>query len=540
MAHVITQSCCNDAACVAVCPVDCIHPRPDEPDYRTAEMLYIDPQTCIDCGACALACPIEAIFPEDRLPENLALYGPLNEAFYRDSRPRSIAPVLTDSPTKETAPYLRVAIVGCGPAGFYAASELLSRRDIRAEVHMIDRLPTPGGLIRAGVAPDHQRTKSFADTFDRIAEHPDVHYHLGVDVGRDVSHADLTGYFHAVIYAVGASTDRTLGIPGEQLPGSHAAADFVAWYNGHPDHAADRYDLSGERAVIIGNGNVALDVARILLTDPDLLAHTDIADHALQALRNSAIREVVIVGRRGPAEAGFTTPELLGLADLDGVDITVEGPNADSDDPKATVIARYAAGPHTAERRIALRFFNSPIEILGDGHVTGIRLVRNELKADADGTAQAVPTDTIETIDTALVLRSIGFRGNPIEKLPFDDERGLMPNDGGRVVAQNSSPGITGVYVTGWIKRGATGVIGTNKQCAEQTVAALLADAAQLAAPVKTTTDIADLWAAHGIRTVGKRGWRAIDDHERARGRASGRPRVKETSIETLMALGTP
>ncbi len=305
MAYVITQACCNDASCVDVCPVNCIHPTPDEPEFATTEMLYIDPQTCIDCGACVDECPVDAIFGENELSEAHSMYPEINAAYFEKHPIGPDWPEL-GSPRKLSAELgtLRVAIVGSGPSACYAAIELTSRP--RVEVDMFDRLPTPYGLVRAGVAPDHPGTKGVSDVFRSALGKRSVQCHFNVEVGRHVSHEELLEHHHAVIYAVGAASDRRLGVPGEDLPGSHAATEFVAWYNGHPDYADHEFDLSGERAVIVGNGNVALDVARVLVTDPDELAKTDMAEHAVEALRHSNIREVVIVGRRGPAQAAYT------------------------------------------------------------------------------------------------------------------------------------------------------------------------------------------------------------------------------------------
>ena len=356
-------------------PVGCIHPTPDEPGYDTAEMLYIDPEVCIDCGACISMCPVDAIRTADDLGEEFARYAEIN-AFYAANRPEPPRPRLRIEP-KRTVPKrverLRVAIVGAGPAGLYAAEDLLTRHGVNVEVDVFDRLPTPLGLIRAGVAPDHQATKDAGQQFRWTEKRAGFRYHLGIEVGRDITPAELAAHFHAVIYTHGASADRRLDISGEHLPGSHAAAEFVAWYNGHPDFADRDFDLSGERAVIVGNGNVALDIARILLADPKALGRTDIADHALKLLRTSTIREVVVLGRRRPADAAYTGPELEALFRLDDVDVVVQqdentvAPQQNAAAGlKTRLVAELAERPASgARKRLVLRYQRSPVEVLG-------------------------------------------------------------------------------------------------------------------------------------------------------------------------------
>ena len=544
MAYVITQTCCNDASCVAVCPVNCIHPSPDEPEFATAEMLHIDPKTCIDCGACADACPVEAILPDDKLDPSQKRFAEINAAWYEDHpAPEGWQPLVpTPAPPRDHGT-LRVAIVGAGPAACYAAQELLERSDV--EVEMFDRLPTPFGLVRAGVAPDHPGTKAVTESFEWSFRREEFALHLATEVGRDITHAELLEHHHAVIYATGASSDRRLGIAGEDLPGSHAATEFVAWYNGHPDYADRTFDLSGERAVIVGNGNVALDVARILTMDVDELARTDIADHALTALRESNIREVVLLGRRGPAQAAYSNPEFLALGDLTGVDVVVDDADLELDPVSARAVEEdaatalrvrlareYAGRPvRPGHRRIVFRYLAAPSELLGDDHVTGVRIERTEL-VDDGGRLTARPTGRFEDLPATLVLRSIGYRGVPLPGVPFDDVRGVVPNTAGRVDA--------GVYVTGWAKRGPSGVIGTNKGCAKETVAALLADfdSGALAAPRGDRRALNRLLTQRRPDRVDLHGWKTIDAAERQAGRAQGRPRVKITDRETLVELG--
>jgi ferredoxin/flavodoxin---NADP+ reductase len=529
--YVVTQSCCSDAACVVACPVNAIHPTPGEPGFAEAEMLYVDPVSCVDCGACATACPVDALQPHTRLTDEQLPFIELNAAYYRE-HPHADRPILAALPPRRSvdARGLRVAVVGAGPAGMYAADELLKLPGV--EVDVFDRLPTPHGLARYGVAPDHPKTKQVIELFAQIEREPGFRYRLNVEAGTDVTVEELRSGYHAVVYAVGAATDRRLGVPGEELAGSVSATDFVAWYNGHPDAEDAAFPLDSERAVVVGNGNVALDVARILTADPDRLAATDISDRALLALRDSRIREVVVLGRRGPAEAAFTLPELVGLAALDDVDVVVEG-RVEVTSPKTEILAELAArtlarracrgastssasvAPASERRRIVLRFHTAPVRLLGADRVTGIEVGRTEV---VDG--RAVPTGETEEIAAGLVLRAIGYRARPLAGLPFDDERALVPNDGGRV-----EPGL---YVAGWIKRGATGFLGTNKSCSKETVDRLLDD---LAAGLLTAPRVAVPPFDH---EVGHQGWLAIDRAERALGDVAGRPRVKLTDRVAL------
>ncbi len=386
---------------------------------------------------------------------------------------------------------LRVAVVGSGPAGFYAAEHLQSRGDV-VQVDMFDRLPTPFGLVRGGVAPDHQKIKSVTKAYDRIAAHPEFRFYGNVELGRDVAREDLLAYYHAVIYAVGARTDRRMGIPREHLPGSHSATEFVGWYNAHPDFRSLSFDLSGPTAVVVGNGNVAMDVARILASPAEALAATDIADDALAELEAGGVREIVVLGRRGPAEAAFTAKELGELAALPGVDVIVDPaaldlPDVSREEVEATpdrnrdknlaTLREIAERPREGHpTRIVLDFLASPVEILGDAHVAGVRVVRNELYRGDDGRVRPRATDDERIIDTNLVFRAIGYQGVPLMGLPFDAWEGVIPNDAGRVLAGDGGGDHRGEYVTGWIKRGPTGIIGTNKPDAHETVDSLFED----------------------------------------------------------------
>jgi ferredoxin--NADP+ reductase len=451
---------------------------------------------------------------------------------------------------------LRVAVVGSGPSGFYAAGHLLkskSHPDLSVQVDVYDRLPTPWGLVRGGVAPDHPNIKAVSRVYEKTAAHPEFRFYGNVEYGRELTHADLHARYHAVIYAVGAQTDRRLGIPGEDLPGSWAATEFVAWYNGHPDFRELEFDLSCERAVVIGNGNVAADVARMLALTREELAATDVADHALDVLADSAIKEIVVLGRRGPAQAAFTNPELLELGEMTDADVFVDPRDAELDDLSRTwldseaasatvrknveILGRYAGRePEGKRRRIVLRFLVSPLELLGDEHVEGIRICRNELRDEASG-LRACTTETIEEIPCGIVFRSIGYRGTPLEGLPFDESAGTIPHDGGRILDEQGAQ-LRGDYVVGWIKRGPTGIIGTNKRDAQETVDTLLADldAGLLNEPAEPGRDaLEELLAERSPDHVTYEGWEAIDNAEKTAGEPHGRPRVKLTSTEELL-----
>jgi ferredoxin--NADP+ reductase len=449
----------------------------------------------------------------------------------------------------------RVAIVGAGPAGAFAAVCLLrARGDV--EIDLLERLPTPWGLLRGGVAPDHQEIKRLEKTFDRQTLARGCRFLGNVEVGADVSHSELMHHYTAVVYATGAQTDKSLGIPGEDLPGSWPATEFVAWYNGHPDYRGLEFDLSAKRAVVIGNGNVAADVVRMLTLSPAELERTDVADHALAALRDSAIEEVIVLGRRGPAQAAFTSAELRELGRLDGVEIRVEREHAEIDpvsrrwlEHEGTFTARknvellreFARRPARpdAARRIELRFLRSPVEIRGNGRVEAIDVRHNEIVRADDGTLRSRPVgDDVETIECGLVLRSVGYRAVPLPDVPFDERHFVLPNERGRVLAPDGEA-LPGVYAVGWIKRGPTGILGTNKRDADETVRCLVADlaAGALPQPPKPAREAIDaLLAERKPDLVTAEGWRTIDAHELERGRSEQRPRVKLASREELLA----
>ena len=470
MSFAITQSCCVDASCVSACPVNCIHPAPGEPDFGTTDMLYVDPRACIDCGACAEVCPVDAVFPVENLVGPLREYAGLNAEYYADrDAPAALAgtplfhawdPVRFDRVLPAGFPQLEVAVVGSGPAGMYAVEDLLLHTTAR--VTIVDRLPVAGGLVRFGVAPDHASTKQIGEYFGRYLDHHRVRTRLGVEVGCDVTVADLARDHDAVVYAVGAAQSRDLGVDGEQLPGNLASTTVVGWYNGHPEIPDDAVELATARAVVVGTGNVALDIARILAADPDTLS--GVTAPVLAALRGSRLREVVLLGRRGPREAAWTRGELLGLLRRNDLEVVV-----DDHDPRVVAEIAAAGTAETASllrdvpllsragepsrRRVVLRFFSTPEAVLGDERVTGVR---------AGGV----------DLDAGLVVRAIGHRGRPVPGLPFDEATGTVPNVEGRV------GDVPGTYVVGWIKRGASGGIGANRSDAAETVGSLIADGA--------------------------------------------------------------
>jgi len=446
---------------------------------------------------------------------------------------------------------LRVAVVGSGPAAFYAAGHLLASEDPPAAVDMIERLPTPWGLVRLGVAPDHPNLKTVSRAFERIAQRPGFRFFGNVEVGRDVTQADLEGLYDAVVYAVGAQTDRRLGIPGEDLPGSWAATELVAWYNGHPDFQELSFDLSGERAVVVGNGNVALDVARMLALTREELAPTDTTDAAIEAIAESGIREIVVLGRRGPVQAAWTSTELQEMGELAGADIVVDPAELELDAASAAelengsnivqrnfeLLRGFATrAPAGKPRIVRLRFRVSPVAILGDGKVEGVELAHNVLEPDGKGSVRAVATDERETIPADIMFRSVGYHGVPLANVPFDIATGTIPNAAGRVL-DGEGQQIPGLYAAGWIKRGPTGVIGTNKKDATETVELLLEDArAGLLAPREGDATLESVLADRGVEAVVYAGWEAIDALERSRGEPHGRPRIKLCSWDELLA----
>ncbi|MAS34831.1 MAG: NADP oxidoreductase [Anaerolineaceae bacterium] len=450
---------------------------------------------------------------------------------------------------------LRVAIIGSGPSGFYAAEHLQKQADLTVEIDMFDRLPTPYGLVRGGVAPDHQKIKSVTKVYDRIAAKPNFHFYGHVEFGTDITIDDIQAHYHAVIFAVGAQTDRSLEIPGEDLPGSHAATEFVAWYNAHPDYRNREFDLSVESAVVIGVGNVAMDVVRILARTVAELRETDIADYALDELAHSNIKNIYILGRRGAAQAAFTNPEIKELGEMADADIIVAPEEVDLDplsqafidsgeDRTAVrnveILKAYAERePEGKSRRIIVRFLASPVEIIGTDKVEAIKIVKNELYATESGSLRPRATDQFETIPVGLVFRSVGYLGVPLPGVPFYERWGTIPNDKGRVLTEhNSGEPVTGNYVVGWIKRGPSGIIGTNKPDSVETVNMLLEDAqaGHLFTPAEPGRDAVEkLLKERHVRYVTFDDWLVLDQLEQQRGAAVDRPRVKFSSIQAML-----
>ncbi|MES2481118.1 MAG: FAD-dependent oxidoreductase [Pseudomonadota bacterium] len=555
MTFVITDACCNDGACAVHCPVQCIRPRRGEAGHATAEQLYIDPATCIECSVCRDVCPVGAVYADVDLPEHLTDYARINAEHFEEW------PIVdwSESPDRRRVlpadrPHLRVAVVGSGPAGCYAVQALASVPGV--QVTLIERLPTPFGLVRTGVAPDHPQTKRVVDQFHQVLAGESVRCRFNVELGRDVLIEDLLDHHHAVIYAGGAEVDRPLDIPGADLPGSYAARDFVAWYNGHPDFSDRTFDLASSTAVVIGNGNVALDAARVLARAPATLRDTDMADHAIDRLAQSGIRDVHVVARRGPESGAYTLSELLSLSRMDGVDLITQPHEAVLQEQVMTAlvgtgvskslmrklqIVAAASGRRAASdrRRIFLRFLLSPVSINGEHCVESVTFSRNALTV-VDGRLQMHATGELETFQTGLVLRAIGSRGRSVPGLPLDDASGTIPNRLGRVTDSKSGAPLPGLYCVGWIKRGATGVIGTNRQCADETVDSLLEDfhSGRLAAPRFESSGFDRLIATRQPHVVDYGGWLRIDALERARAKGK-RPRSKITDIgEMIRAAG--
>ena len=448
---------------------------------------------------------------------------------------------------------LRVAIIGSGPSGFYAAEHLLSQEDLDVQVEMFDRLPTPFGLVRAGVAPDHPKIKSVTRVFDKVAAHPDFRFRGNVEFGTDIAHEDLLEYFHAVLYCVGARSDRRLGIPREYLPGSHGASDFVGWYNASPDQRNLTFDFSGERVVVVGNGNVAMDVARVLMLPPDELAATDIGGHALRALSANKVREVTSLGRRGPAQAAFTYRELRELAERDDIDVIVDpgdmqlDPHSLHDTSHSTDRGRDQVldllrelserGDRGHDRRIVFRFLVSPVEIVGTDRVEGVEVVHNELYRGNNGDLRARSTDRYEIIPADIVFRAIGYQGVSLPGVPFDPITATIPNDRGRVIDPLTGQPREGEYVAGWIKRGPNGIIGTNKPDAQETVEMLVEDlrAGRMRNEVLPTDVFQRFLRERQGEVVSFDDWKYLDMRETAKGEELGRPRLKFARVENML-----
>ena len=453
--------------------------------------------------------------------------------------------------------FWKIAVIGSGPAGFYAAGELFRQQSWDIKVDMFERLPTPFGLVRGGVAPDHQKIKSVTKIYSRIAENENFRFFGNVEFGRDIEQSDLLEHYDAVIYTVGSPADRALGIPGEDLSGSHSATEFVAWYNGHPDFREHKFDLSVKYAFVIGMGNVALDVARILAKNPEELAETDITDYALKALRKSQLEDIWLVGRRGPLQAAFSPVELREFLELPEADVVIEE-NALELDAESQHILETISGKDTKKnieilkqmsamaasgkkRKVHFLFLASPLEISGDGKVEKIRMVRNQLVKKEDGSLRPQATDKIVEEDAGLVFRSIGYHGKPLADLPFDQKSGTIPNECGQVNdPENGNLLRNREYVAGWIKRGPSGVIGTNKQDAVETVHRMLETFLKEkmeAGKNVSNPDIVLLLEKRKVEFVSFADWKLLDAHETEAGEAQGRPRLKLTSITEMLEI---
>jgi ferredoxin--NADP+ reductase len=448
---------------------------------------------------------------------------------------------------------LRIAVVGAGPSGFFLAEKLLGQDAIPVMVDLYERLPTPYGLVRYGVAPDHEKIKNVTRSFDKLATRPGFRFFGNVEIGKEVTLDDLRAHYHLICFSTGAPSDRRMGIPGEDLLGSHPATEFVAWYNGHPDYRDFQFDLSAERVAVVGVGNVAVDVARILAKSPDELATTDIADHALEALRQSRVKEVYLLGRRGAAQAAFTNPEAKELGELESADVHVlanevaidplsEAELAKEEDPatrkKLDILQEYARRAPTGKpKRLSIRFLVSPVELRGDehGHMRAMKIVRNQLVAGKDGSIKAEPTGEYEELPVDLVFRSVGYKGVAIPGLPFDERSGVVPHQKGRVTDASGQPAV-GLYVSGWIKRGPSGVIGTNKPDAAETAATMLEDAAAGAMLAPSAADIEPLLRSRQPDLVTWADWVKLNEVEASAGKAAGRSRVKLTRVNEMLA----
>ncbi|QKX17164.1 molybdopterin-dependent oxidoreductase [Microbulbifer sp. YPW1] len=541
MTYVVTEACINHkhTNCVDVCPVDA---------FREGEaMLYIDPATCIDCNACLTECPERAIHPQSAVPEAQQHMIALNAEQARVLPPIRESVFQAAATHAQSALSARFAVVGAGPSGFYTAEAILKNMP-SAQVDIFERLPTPFGLVRYGVAPDHPRIKSISASFERIAEHPQVRFFGNVAIGRDISIAELNALYHGVVVATGGSQSRKLSIPGADAANIFGASEFVSWYNGHPDNQSLQPDLAGRRAAVIGIGNVALDIARILVLPHETLAKTDIADPALLALRDSNIQEVCLLARRGVLQAAFTPKELEQLIALEGLDLIIDPQDLVLDAASEAELAKPANGEarqnlallrKVAERppsgkpgtkRIRFLFLSSPESIEEEGASKRLHILRNRLQRDEEGRVRAVPTEETSTLEVGLIINATGYQGTPIEGLPFDARGGVIRNDASRVGGEESH-----TYVAGWIKRGASGVIGSNKQCATETVTRLLANLPQtLETPAG---DIEQVFAQKQVEAVSFADWQLLDQHEQAQGARQGRPRCKETSIEGMLKV---
>lgn len=450
---------------------------------------------------------------------------------------------------------LRVAIIGSGPSGFYAADFLQKQKDLVVAIDMYDRLPTPFGLVRGGVAPDHQKIKTVIKAYEKTAQHPSFRFFGNVTFGRDVTREELEAHYHAILYSVGSETDRRMGIPGEDLSGSHPATKFVGWYNAHPDYREEKFDLTQENVAVVGIGNVAMDVIRILARSKSELMETDIADYALDALINSSVKNIYVLARRGPAQAAYTNPEIRELGEMEIADVTCLPEEVELDpyskaameanpdrtvDTNVQIVQEYAKRAPTGKKvRIHFRFLVSPVEVIGKDRVEAVKIVKNKLVQSDDGSIRPKATDQFETIPVGLIFRSVGYMGQALPGLPFDNRNGVFPNDKGRIIDPETKAPVTGNYCAGWIKRGPSGVIGTNKPDAQESAQLILEDmaASKLLTPKNAAPEAVDaLLKAKGIRYVSYAEWQKLDKLELERGAAVGRPRNKFSRVEEMLA----
>ena len=450
---------------------------------------------------------------------------------------------------------LRVAIVGSGPSGFYAAEALFNWKDKHVRVDMFERMSTPYGLVRYGVAPDHQSVKKVIRVYEMTAQDHRFRFFGNVQVGTDLLVNEIQEHYDQIIYAVGCESDRRLGIPGEDLPGSHTATAFVSWYNGHPDHRNDVFDLNIRRVAVVGVGNVAMDVTRILMRNPDDLASTDIAEYALEKLRMSLVEEVIVLGRRGPAQAKFTPREIMEIGNLSNVDLVVDNRDLELDEYSQSQVDKGGTARKNVEylkaradvkcqdgaRRVLLRFFTSPVEIMeASGRVSSLRVERNRLFNDEQGKIRSIGIGEFEVLPVDLVFRSVGYRGTPLPGLPFDKGRGVIPSFEGRVIRPEGENISTGEYVVGWIKRGPRGLIGSNKGDSAETVRKMMEDIqGKLALPFSEGEHetLERLLLDRGIRPIQFRDWHLIDEEEQERGKQKGKVREKITDPQELTSL---
>ncbi len=451
----------------------------------------------------------------------------------------------------------RVAIIGSGPAGFYTADHLFRKKDLSIEVDMFDRLPTPHGLVRSGVAPDHHKIKTVTKVYDKIASNPGFRFFGLVEFGNHIDLKDLMNHYHKIVFATGAQTDRRMNIPGEDVRGSHTATEFVAWYNGHPDYEELEFDLSCESVAVVGAGNVAVDVARILCRTVNELEQTDIAHYALEALKNSKVKNVYMLARRGPAQAAFTNPEIRELGKLEDSNVIVKPEEMELDDytqewleetddnstrKKIEILKEYATTPPDKDKshNLHIRFLVSPTEILEDEsrQMRAVRVVKNELYKTDSGALRPKPTEQFEEIPCGLIFRSIGYQGVPLPEVPFHDQWGVIHNEKGRVIHPDTKEHIVGLYTTGWIKRGPSGVIGTNKKDSSETVDCIVEDieAGKHLKPAHPHPDaIHKLVKERQPQYISYQDWLRLDQMEIERGKKLGRPRVKFTNVKEML-----